>query len=118
MIELGRKLDIEPIVEVHSRGELDRALGCGARIIGVNNRDLRDFSVHLETSLELVKAIPDECIAVSESGLRTHEDLTRLRDVGFDAFLVGEQLMKSAEPGVALKTLLGIVAPGTTQVQK
>jgi indole-3-glycerol phosphate synthase len=108
LIELGRKLDIEPIVEVHSRGELDRALACGARIVGVNNRDLRDFSVHLETSLELVKAIPDECIAVSESGLRTHDDLARLRDAGFDAFLIGEHLMKSPEPAVALQALLGV----------
>jgi indole-3-glycerol phosphate synthase len=111
LIELGRKLDIEPIVEVHSCGELDRAIACGARIIGVNNRDLRDFSVHLETSLELVKAIPDDCIAVSESGLRTHDDLVRLRDAGFDAFLIGEQLMKSPEPNAALKTLLGPYAP-------
>src|SRR5580698_1444142 len=108
LIELGRKLDIEPIVEVHSRGELDRALACGARIVGVNNRDLRDFSVHLETSLELVKAIPDECIAVSESGLRTHDDLARLRDAGFDAFLIGEHLMKSPEPAAALQSLLGV----------
>jgi indole-3-glycerol phosphate synthase len=111
LIELGRQLDIEPLVEVHSRGELDRALACGAFIVGVNNRDLRDFSVHLETSLELVKSIPDECIAVSESGLRTHDDLVRLRDAGFDAFLIGEQLMKSPEPNVALKTLLGPHAP-------
>ena len=118
LIALGRKLDIEPIVEVHSRGELDRALACDARIVGVNNRDLRDFSVHLETSLELVKAIPDECIAVSESGLRTHDDLVRLREAGFDAFLVGEQLMKSAEPGTALKALLGVAATGGTTVRK
>jgi indole-3-glycerol phosphate synthase len=79
----------------------------GARIVGVNNRDLRSFAVRVETSLELIKEIPEECIAVSESGLRTHEDLARLRAAGFDAFLVGEQLMTAADPKGALKDLLG-----------
>jgi indole-3-glycerol phosphate synthase len=103
---LGRSLDIEPLVEVHSREELDRALAAGARIVGVNNRDLRDFSLHLETSLELIERIPDECIAVSESGLRTHSDLEKLRAAGFDAFLIGEHLMTSRDPGAALRSLL------------
>ena len=84
-----------------------RAAGAGARIIGVNNRDLRDFSVKLETSLELIEEIPEECIAVSESGLRTHEDLARLRRAGFDAFLIGEHLMRYAEPGEPLRELIG-----------
>jgi indole-3-glycerol phosphate synthase len=106
LIELGRSLDIEPLVEVHSREELDRALGVGARIVGVNNRDLRDFSVHLQTSLELIELIPDDCVAVSESGLRSHADLIRLRNAGFDAFLIGEHLMTSRDPGAALKALL------------
>ena len=60
LLELGRSLKMEPLVEVHSRGELDRAIAAGARIIGVNNRDLRDFKVRLETSLELVESIPQE----------------------------------------------------------
>ena len=64
----------------------------------MNNRDLRDFRVRLETSLELVEAIPEECIAVSESGLHTRDDIARLRDAGFDAFLIGEHLMKSDDP--------------------
>jgi indole-3-glycerol phosphate synthase len=106
LILLGRSLDIEPLVEVHSREELDRALAAGARIVGVNNRDLRDFSLHLETSLELIERIPDECIAVSESGLRTHSDLEKLRAAGFDAFLIGEHLMTSRDPGAALRGLL------------
>lgn len=107
LLELGRSLNMEPLVEVHSRAELDRVLGLGARIIGVNNRDLRNFEVHLETSLELVEAIPEDCVAVSESGLRAHDDLARLRGAGFDAFLIGEHLMKSADPGATLRTFLG-----------
>lgn len=107
LLELGRSLKMEPLVEVHSRAELDRVLQVGARIIGVNNRDLRDFQVHLETSLELVEAIPEDCMAVSESGLRVHDDLVRLRAAGFDAFLIGEHLMKSADPGASLREFLG-----------
>jgi indole-3-glycerol phosphate synthase len=105
LLELGRSLKMEALVEVHSREELERALAAGARIIGVNNRDLRDFQVHLETSLELADAIPEDCIAVSESGLRSHDDLVRLRRAGFDAFLIGEQVMQSADPAAALRVL-------------
>jgi indole-3-glycerol phosphate synthase len=107
LLDLGRSLKMEPLVEVHSRAELDRILGVGARIVGVNNRDLRNFQVHLETSLELVQAIPDDCVAVSESGLRTREDLVRLRAAGFDAFLIGEHLMRSPDPAGALRRFLG-----------
>jgi len=109
LLELGRTLKMEPLVEVHSREELGRAVGAGARVIGVNNRDLRNFDVRLETSLDLIESIPDGCIAVSESGLRTHADLVRLRNAGFDAFLIGEQLMKEAEPAVPLRELIGAV---------
>ena len=78
----------------------------GARIVGVNNRDLRDFQVHLETSLELVESIPEDCLAVSESGLHSNDDLVRLRSAGFDAFLIGEHLMTRDDPGAALGNLL------------
>jgi indole-3-glycerol phosphate synthase len=105
LLELGRSLKMEALVETHSREELERALAAGAQIIGVNNRDLRDFQVHLETSLELAEAIPDECISVSESGLRSHDDLLRLQRAGFDAFLIGEHVMQSADPGAALRAL-------------
>jgi len=111
LLDLGHALKMEPLVEVHSRAELDRVLSAGARIIGVNNRDLRDFTVHLETSLELVEAIPQDAIAVSESGLHSHEDLIRLRRAGFDAFLIGEYLMKRDDPGAALVDLL--LPPGS-----
>ena len=106
LLGLARELKMEPLVEVHTRDELSRALAAGARIVGVNNRDLRTFEVRLETSLEMIAAIPDECIAVSESGVRSHEDLRRLRDAGFDAFLVGEHLMESPDPAAALMKLL------------
>jgi indole-3-glycerol phosphate synthase len=110
LLELGRSLGMEPLVEVHSHEELDRVLTAGARIVGVNNRDLRNFEVRLETSLELIERIPDECLAVSESGLRRHDDLARLRAAGFDAFLIGEHLMKSRNPAEALRGFLGVSA--------
>jgi indole-3-glycerol phosphate synthase len=112
LLELGRALKTEPLVEVHSRAELDRAISAGAQIIGVNNRDLRDFSVRIETSLELIDSIPDDCIAVSESGLRSHDDLARLRRAGFDAFLIGERLMDSADPAAPLQALRGAGSNG------
>ncbi len=107
LLALGRELDMEALVEVHTHEELRRAVDAGARIIGVNNRDLRSFEVRVESSLELIEEIPDGCIAVSESGLRTRDDLVRLRAAGFDAFLIGEQLMQAADPGAALKEILG-----------
>jgi indole-3-glycerol phosphate synthase len=114
LLELGRTLKMEPLVEVHSREELERVLAAGARIIGVNNRDLRDFQVHLETSLGLAGRIPEGCLAVSESGLRTHEDLVRLQRAGFDAFLIGEHVMQSADPAAALRALLLPAGAGHT----
>lgn len=107
LMELGRELKMEPLVEVHTKPELDRALTAGARIIGVNNRDLKTLEVRLETSFALIDQIPDDCIAVAESGLSTHADLVRLRNAGFDAFLIGESLMAAAEPATALAKLLG-----------
>jgi indole-3-glycerol phosphate synthase len=106
LLALGRELGMEPLVEVHTREELDRALAVGARLLGVNNRDLRTLEVRLETSMELIQVIPDECVAVCESGLRSHADLARLRQAGFDAFLIGEHLMAKSDPAVALAALL------------
>jgi indole-3-glycerol phosphate synthase len=107
LLALGRELGMEPLVEVHTREELARALAADARIIGVNNRDLRTLEVRIETSEELIADIPEECVAVCESGLRTYEDLAGLRTAGFDAFLVGEHLMAQADPAAALGKLLG-----------
>jgi len=111
LIALGRELRMDPLVEVHTPQELERALQADARIIGVNNRDLKTLAIRVEISLDLITRIPDECIAVSESGLRTSEDLSNLRRAGFDAFLVGESLMLSPDPGAALAGLLGRPAP-------
>jgi indole-3-glycerol phosphate synthase len=107
LLALGRELGMKPLVEVHSAEELDRALAAGARILGVNNRDLKTLTTRIETSFELIEHIPDDCIAVSESGLRTHDDLTKLRAAGFDAFLIGTHLMLSPDPAAALSALLG-----------
>jgi len=111
LLALGRSLKMEPLVEVHSGPELDRVLVAGAQIIGVNNRDLQDFSVRLKTSLDLIHEIPDECTAVSESGLSTREGIDRLRDGGFDAFLIGEHLMQQDDPAQALIALIGSSDP-------
>ena len=106
LVSLGRELKMEPLVEVHTRQELDRALSADARIIGVNNRDLKTLNVHLATSYELIEKIPDDRIAVAESGLRSHDELKNLRAAGFDAFLIGEHLMLAPDPGSALSRLL------------
>jgi indole-3-glycerol phosphate synthase len=106
LISLGRELRMEPLVEVHTHEELDRALAAGARIVGVNNRDLKTLTVQVETSYELIEQIPEACIAVAESGLRSHDDLKKLRAAGFDGFLIGEHLMLSPDPGAALRALL------------
>ena len=112
LIALGRELGMEPLVEVHTAAELDRALAADARILGVNNRDLKTLTVRAETSFELIGRIPEHCIAVSESGLRAHDDLLRLRASGFDAFLIGEHLMLAPDPAAALANLLGAAPQG------
>jgi len=106
LLALGRELGMEPLVEVHTAGELERVLAAGARIVGVNNRDLHTLDVRVETSLELAGRIPDDCLAVSESGLRSAEELRKLRAAGFDAFLIGESFMRQADPGAALRSLI------------
>jgi indole-3-glycerol phosphate synthase len=114
LMALGREIGMESLVEVHTRAELERALAASARIIGVNNRDLKTMTVHVETSLELIEQIPEECLAVSESGIRSREDLLKLRRAGFDAFLVGEHLMLAPDPAAALGELLGQPIATTT----
>ena len=106
LLALGRELGMEALVEVHTPKELERVLAAGARLVGVNNRNLHTLEVRVETSLELIEMIPQDCIAVSESGLRSAEDLRKLRAAGFDAFLIGESLMREADPGAALRRLI------------
>ncbi|MGA7856861.1 MAG: indole-3-glycerol phosphate synthase TrpC [Terracidiphilus sp.] len=110
----ARGLNLDVLVEVHTAPELDRALNVigetGLDAIGVNNRDLKTFDVRLETSLELAALIPDSVVWVAESGISKPADLARLRTAGFDAFLIGESLMRQADPGAALAALLaGVV---------
>lgn len=93
------------LVEVRDQPELEAALDAGAVIIGVNNRNLNTFEVNLETSLRLSEHIPDHIIKVSESGIHSPADISRLREAGFHAFLVGEHLMNSADPAEALRAL-------------
>src|SRR5712692_10053236 len=111
LIVLGREIGMEPLVEVHTGEELDRALAAGARILGINNRNLKTLNVDVNTSFELIGRVPDDCIAVSESGLSAHGDLVKLRAAGFDAFLIGTHLMLAPDPAAALSSLL-ISPPG------
>jgi indole-3-glycerol phosphate synthase len=101
-----RELGLDALVEVHTAVELDKALAVEAEIIGVNNRDLGTLDVRLETSLELATRIPDGVLKVSESGIRTGEDVSRVRAAGYDAVLVGEHLMSSPDPHRALEKLI------------
>jgi indole-3-glycerol phosphate synthase len=106
----ARSLMLDVLVEVHTAEELDRVLDAlgetGADAIGVNNRDLKTFEVSAETSMALAARIPASTVRVTESGISTHEDIVRLRKAGFDAFLIGESLMRQPDPGVALAELL------------
>jgi indole-3-glycerol phosphate synthase len=102
----ARALGLGALVEVHDRVELDRALAIGARMIGVNNRDLRDFSVDIGRTFALRSAIPAEVLVVSESGIATAAQLRELAAAGIDAVLVGESLMRADDPAGALSQLL------------
>jgi indole-3-glycerol phosphate synthase len=101
------ELGMDALVEVHTAEELERVAAAGARVVGVNNRDLRTFEVSLETSVELAARAPAGTLLVSESGLRDAADVARLRGCGFRAFLVGETLMRADDPEAALRSLTG-----------
>jgi indole-3-glycerol phosphate synthase len=100
------ELRLDALVEVHTSEELRRALNSGARIIGVNNRDLRTFQVTLNTSERLIAEVPRDRILISESGLQSADSLLRLRKVGFRGFLIGEALMRASDPETALRNLV------------
>jgi indole-3-glycerol phosphate synthase len=99
-------LGLGVLVEVHDAAELELALAVEPAVIGINNRDLRDFSVDVERTLALAPLVPGGTVVVSESGLDTPASLQRLRDAGIHAALIGEALMRSADPAVALRALL------------
>ena len=104
--ELAEHYGMAALVEIHDEDELKPALASGARVIGVNNRNLHTFQVDLAVSLDLAAKIPDHVIKVAESGIHSRQDLTQLRAAGYRAFLVGEYLMKSGDPARALRELL------------
>ncbi len=107
LLKATREFELDALVEVHDGEELDRAIAVGADMIGVNNRNLKTMGVSIKTSLELAGRIPDGVLKISESGIRSHEDVKRLTDAGYGAFLVGESLMRQDDPGSALAKLLG-----------
>ncbi len=102
----AREMELDVLCEVHDGAELQRALDAGCETIGVNNRDLHTFHVDLNTSLRLAEQIPANVLKVAESGIESGEDIARLRQAGFDAFLIGETLMRAPQPGEALRELL------------
>jgi indole-3-glycerol phosphate synthase len=104
--EQAAALGLDVLVEVHDRSELETALGAEASIIGVNNRDLHDFSVDLERTFELREAMPEGTLVVAESGIASAEHLVRLREAGVGAALIGERLMRAQDPGATLAELL------------
>jgi indole-3-glycerol phosphate synthase len=103
--EFASQFLLAALVEVHDTDDLAKAIDSGAAIIGVNNRDLRTFEVRLETSLELAPRIPSSVIRVSESGIHAREHVRMLEEAGYQAFLVGEHLMKSPDPAAAIREL-------------
>jgi indole-3-glycerol phosphate synthase len=107
LIGVSRSLHMEPLVEVHSEEEAERALGAGAAVIGVNNRDLATMTVSIENSLRIAPYLPEGILKVSESGIESFRDIERLRAAGYQAVLVGERLMREADPGEALRALIG-----------
>lgn len=104
-----RSLGMRSLVEVHDRVEMQRAVDAGADCIGINNRNLRDFVTKLETTFELAAMVPPACTLVSESGIRTAEDVARLKEAGAHAVLVGESLLRQPSPGEAAARLMQFV---------
>jgi len=112
LMNQARELELDALVEVHNEPELDRALTAGADLIGVNNRNLKTLEVSLSTSFELAEKIPADVLSISESGIRSADDIRRLMDVGYRGFLIGESLMKRDAPGSALAELIHGVSHG------
>jgi indole-3-glycerol phosphate synthase len=104
---IAGQLGLDALVESHTYRELDKALLAGATLVGINNRDLSTFLVSLDTTLDLLKDIPDDRIVVSESGIKTRDDVVKLEKAGVDAVLVGEGLMREKDIGMKVKELLG-----------
>ncbi|GBQ31770.1 indole-3-glycerol phosphate synthase TrpC [Gluconacetobacter azotocaptans] len=108
LLDVARGLDMDVLVEVHDEGELNRALALDTALIGINNRNLRTLKTDLETTIQLTPLVPPDRIVVSESGIRTHDDVVRLSTIGASGFLVGESLLRHDSPGDAARALLGL----------
>jgi len=107
MLDTTHSLGMAALVEVHNRTELEKALKCSPRIIGLNNRNLADFNVDLKTTLKLRPVVPKDILVVSESGIHTRDDVLTLRKANVDAILVGEALVTSPDPATKIAELLG-----------
>ena len=106
LLQMVERLGMTALIEVHDAHELKVAADAGARLIGVNNRNLHTFTVDLKTSEDLAPRFPADIVRVSESGIRSADDLARVKAAGYDAVLVGEHLMRASDPGAALRALL------------
>lgn len=102
----ARRYELDVLCEVHDAQEMDRALALDCECVGVNSRDLRTFEVSLDRACELAAKLPDRAVRVAESGIHTREDIQRLRSAGYEAFLIGESLMRQTSPGEAFKNLM------------
>jgi indole-3-glycerol phosphate synthase len=118
LLDAAHQTRLDALVEVHTAEELQRAAAIGARLIGVNNRNLKTLKVDLETSLRLAELAPADATLVAESGLRTREDIVRLQGAGYRAFLIGETLMRASDPQAALAQLQGLPADAMSSVEE
>jgi indole-3-glycerol phosphate synthase len=109
---VAREFGLDVLCEVHDENELGRAIDLGFEVIGVNSRDLRTFHVNLNTALRLARDIPPGVLKVAESGIQSGADIRKLREAGYDAFLVGETLMRADFPGQALQQLMAAAKDG------
>lgn len=107
LLSYARSLGMEALVETHTEDEISRAVGVGAKIIGVNCRDLKTFHTDPSITAGLIRLIPEGVVRIAESGMRSKEDLRLLRAAGADGFLIGEALMREPSPGAKLKELIG-----------
>ncbi|NHN85511.1 indole-3-glycerol phosphate synthase TrpC [Acetobacter musti] len=107
LVDHAKGLDMDVLVEVHSEDELNRALVLDTSLVGINNRNLKTLTTDLQTTIDLAPLVPPDKIIVSESGIKTHDDIKRLSAVGASGFLVGEALLRNADPGEGLRALLG-----------
>jgi indole-3-glycerol phosphate synthase len=108
-LAMAKELDMDVLTEVHDEQELEKTLAAGCQLVGINNRNLKDFTVDLQTTFRLQKEIPAEIPVVSESGIKDHDDMQRLADHGVAAALIGETLMRAAAQSAALKELRGFL---------